>query len=138
MSKVKVPTVDLKKAKDDPSQLKSLDKACRDHGFFLLKNHGMQEEIDDMWRMSEWFFNQPREDKLKIIRTESIPIGYYDRELTKQKRDLKEVFDFMETRREDDINQWPKEKEFKEVMETFFIKSSNVAEKTLHIVILFI
>ena len=53
MSKVKVPTVDLEKAKDDPSQLKSLDKACRDHGFFLLKNHGMQEEIDDMWRMSE-------------------------------------------------------------------------------------
>ncbi len=114
MSKVKVPTVDLEKAKDDPSQLKSLDKACRDHGFFLLKNHGMQEEIDDMWRMSEWFFNQPREDKLKIIRTETIPLGYYDREMTKQKRDLKEVFDFMYPKSNgEDLNQWPENKVFR-------------------------
>ena len=70
-----------------------------------------------------------------MLRSEEIPLGYYDRELTKQKRDLKEVFDFMETRQEDDINQWPKEKEFKEAMETFFNKSSNVAEKTLQLVL---
>jgi len=137
MSKVKVPTIDLEKAKDDPSQLKSLDKACRDHGFFLLKNHGMQEEIDDMWRMSEWFFNQPREDKLKIIRTESIPLGYYDRELTKQKRDLKEVFDFMYPKSNgEDLNQWPENKVFRSNMENFFSKASLVAEETLRLVFL--
>ena len=137
MSKVKVPTVDLEKAKDDPSQLKSLDKACRDHGFFLLKNHGMQEEIDDMWRMSEWFFNQPREDKLKIIRTETIPLGYYDRELTKQKRDLKEVFDFMYPKSNgEDLNQWPENKVFRSKMENFFSKASLVAEETLRLVFL--
>ena len=137
MSKVKVPTVDLKKAKDDPSQLKSLDKACRDHGFFLLKNHGMQEEIDDMWRMSEWFFNQPRKDKLKIIRTETIPLGYYDRELTKQKRDLKEVFDFMYPKSNgEDLNQWPENKVFRSKMENFFSKASLVAEETLRLVFL--
>ena len=137
MSKVKVPTVDLEIAKDDPSQLKSLDKACRDHGFFLLKNHGMQEEIDDMWRMSEWFFNQPREDKLKIIRTETIPIGYYDRELTKQKRDLKEVFDFMYPKSNgEDLNLWPENKVFRSKMENFFSKASLVAEETLRLVFL--
>ena len=137
MSKVKVPTIDLEKAKDDPSQLKSLDKACRDHGFFLLKNHGMQEEIDDMWRMSEWFFNQPRKDKLKIIRTESIPLGYYDRELTKQKRDLKEVFDFMYPKSNgEDLNQWPENKVFRSKMENFFSKASLVAEETLRLVFL--
>ena len=130
-----VPLIDLENAFDDKSQLKLLDSACRDHGFFLLKNHGMQQEIDKMWSMSEWFFSQERAEKLKLLRSEEIPLGYYDRELTKQKRDLKEVFDFRETRREDDINQWPKEKEFKEVMETFFIKSSNVAEKTLQLVL---
>ena len=137
MSKVKVPTVDLEKAKDDPSQLKSLDKACRDHGFFLLKNHGMQEEIDDMWRMSEWFFHQPREDKLKIIRTKTIPLGYYDRELTKQKRDLKEVFDFMYTKSNgEDLNQWPENKVFRSKMQNFFSKASLVAEETLKLVFL--
>ena len=137
MSKVKVPTIDLEKAKDDPSQLKLLDIACKDHGFFLLKNHGMQEEIDDMWRMSEWFFNQPREDKLKIIRTESIPLGYYDRELTKQKRDLKEVFDFMYPKSNgEDLNQWPENKVFRSNMENFFSKASLVAEETLRLVFL--
>lgn len=137
MSKVKVPTIDLEKAKDDPSQLKLLDIACKDHGFFLLKNHGMQEEIDDMWRMSEWFFNQPREDKLKIIRTESIPLGYYDRELTKQKRDLKEVFDFMYPKSNgEDLNQWPENKVFRSKMQNFFSKASLVAEETLKLVFL--
>ena len=51
-----VPLIDLENAFNDESQLKLLDSACRDHGFFLLKNHGMQQEIDKMWSMSEWFF----------------------------------------------------------------------------------
>ena len=48
MNQANVPTIDLKKARSDASQLKLLDLACRDHGFFLLKNHGMQKEIDDI------------------------------------------------------------------------------------------
>ena len=84
-----VPLIDLQKASKDRAQLKLLDAACRDHGFFLLKNHGMQDEINNMWSMSEWFFAQQREEKLKLLRSEEIPLGFYDRELTKQKRDLK-------------------------------------------------
>ena len=137
MNQANVPTIDLKKARSDASQLKLLDLASRDHGFFLLKNHGMQKEIDDMWQMSKWFFNQPREDKLKIIRTETIPLGYYDRELTKQKRDLKEVFDFMYPRLNgDDLNQWPENNEFRTTMEIFFSKASEVAEETLQLIFL--
>ena len=90
MSKPNVPIIDLQEASKDKGQLRLLDSACRDHGFFLLKNHGMQEEINNMWSMSEWFFAQQREDKLKLLRSEEIPLGFYDRELTKQKRDLKE------------------------------------------------
>ena len=48
MNQANVPTIDLQKAGSDPSQLNLLDLACRDHGFFLLKNHGMQKEIDEM------------------------------------------------------------------------------------------
>ena len=97
----------------------------------------MQKEIDDMWQMSKWFFNQPREEKLKIIRTETIPLGYYDRELTKQKRDLKEVFDFMYPRLNgDDLNQWPENNEFRTTMEIFFSKASEVAEETLQLIFL--
>ena len=137
MNQANVPTIDLQKARNDASQLKLLDLACRDHGFFLLKNHGMQKEIDAMWQMSKWFFNQPREEKLKIIRTETIPLGYYDRELTKQKRDLKEVFDFMYPKLSgEDLNQWPENNEFRSTMEIFFSKASQVAEETLQLIFL--
>ncbi|HJL96481.1 MAG TPA: 2-oxoglutarate and iron-dependent oxygenase domain-containing protein [SAR86 cluster bacterium] len=137
MNQVNVPTIDLQKDRSKTSQLKLLDSACRDHGFFLLKNHGMQKEIDDMWKMSEWFFNQPREEKLNILRTDVIPLGYFDRELTKQKRDLKEVFDFMYPKLSgEDLNQWPGNNEFKSTMETFFSKASQVAEETLQLIFL--
>ena len=137
MNQANVPTIDLQKARNDASQLKLLDLACRDHGFFLLKNHGMQKEIDAMWQMSKWFFNQPREEKLKIIRTETIPLGYYDRELTKQKRDLKEVFDFMYPKLSgEDLNQGPENNEFRSTMEIFFSKASQVAEETLQLIFL--
>ena len=103
MSNPNVPTINLETAFSDDHQLQLIDSACRDHGFFLIKNHGIQKEIDDMWNMSKWFFSQERKEKLKILRTEEIPLGFYDRELTKQQRDLKEVFDFMEPRQEEDI-----------------------------------
>lgn len=135
MNNSHVPLVDLETASSDRHQLKLLDTACRDHGFFLLNNHGIQKEINDMWEMSKWFFSQERIEKLKILRTEEVPLGFYDRELTKQKRDLKEVFDFMETREEGDINQWPDEEKFQKVMENFFSKASEVAEKTLKLVL---
>ena len=129
-----VPTIDFALAKTDPDQLEQLDSACRDHGFFLLKNHGIQSAINAMWKASEWFFEQPREDKLAISRTESIPLGYYDRELTKQKRNLKEVFDYMKPKIDgDDFNQWPEDKDFKNVMERFFKEASVVAEETLNL-----
>ena len=36
-----VPTIDLEAAAADPSQLKLLDLACRDHGFFLLLRYAL-------------------------------------------------------------------------------------------------
>ena len=130
-----VPVINLETAISDKRQIELLDSACRDHGFFILENHGMQKEIDSMWRLSKWFFSQDREAKLKLSRSENIPLGYFDRELTKQKRDLKEVFDFMETRIDQDINQWPGELAFKNSMEDFFSKSSEVAHQTLELIL---
>lgn len=45
-----VPTINLCDAEQDPAVLVPLDRACHDHGFFLLENHGMQTAIDDMWQ----------------------------------------------------------------------------------------
>jgi isopenicillin N synthase-like dioxygenase len=131
-----VPTIDLVSAEKDLAILKPLDQACRDHGFFLLKNHGMDVEIEDMWRHSEKFFSSDALEKRRILRTRDKPLGYYDRELTKRKRDLKEVFDYMLPRDDrDDLNQWPQsDPEFKEVMIDFFHAATFVAERTLKLI----
>ena len=131
-----VPIIDLKEAESDVAALSPLDKACRDHGFFLLKNHGMDYSIEKMWEEASRFFNQSTKAKRKVYRTESIPLGYYDRELTKRKRDLKEVFDYMQPRSDgSDRNQWPEgQPHFYQAMNQFFLEASSVARRTLKLV----
>jgi len=131
--KSQVPTIDLELAEASSEIASDLDEACRDHGFFLLKNHGMEQEIEAMWKSAASFFGQAREVKRLVQRTESQPLGYYDRELTKRQRDLKEVFDFREVRPDKpDINQWPdNDPEFQKVMRAFFDVSATVAARTL-------
>ena len=131
----KVPIIDLEKSVNDQHQVSLLDIACRDHGFFFIINHGMQKEINEMWKESKRFFELSREEKLKIIRNSENPLGFYDRELTKRKRDLKEVFDFMRPRKDSkDYNQWPKNEKFQKTMLSYFEKASDVASKTLNLV----
>ena len=73
----------------------AISAGCRDWGFFQVVNHGVPSQlIERVWSETRRFFALPRETKLAISRTRENPRGYYDRELTKNKRDLKEVFDF--------------------------------------------
>jgi isopenicillin N synthase-like dioxygenase len=130
-----VPTIDLKTARDDADALKLLDAACRDHGFFIMINHGIDEVIDAMWRVSREFFNRSAKFKRSVLRSADQPLGYYDRELTKRLRDQKEVFDYMEPRDGGDRNQWPAgEIEFRSTLENFFREASEVAATTLDLV----
>lgn len=133
-----VPTLDLRLLKaGDSAQMASLDHACRDHGFFLLDNYGL--DLEPMWRATESFFALPRTAKLKLLRTQTNPLGYYDRELTKQKRDLKEVFDFKaggyKSRNNQIRSQWPKQlPQFKTVMSEYFTACTELAVTTTKLV----
>ena len=133
-----VPTLDLNALKQkDPDQISALDQACRDHGFFLLSNHGLDLEV--MWQATEQFFALPRESKLKLLRTEKNPLGYYDRELTKQKRDLKEVFDFKaggyKSKNAAIRSQWPADlPEFKAALSEYFEACTKLAVTTTKLV----
>ena len=130
-----VPVVDLVAAERGEG-LEALDAACRDHGFFLLSNHGMTAAIEEMWRTSAAFFSLPAEAKRSVLRSEEVPLGYYDRELTKRRRDLKEVFDYMKPREDrSDMNQWPAEPPgFRESVLAFFDAATVVADRTLAVV----
>jgi len=90
MSK-EIPYIDL----EDPTATSQIGEAAEMFGFFQILNHGIPEElIARVWSETRNFFSLPRTKKLAISRTRTNPRGYYDRELTKNARDLKEVFDF--------------------------------------------
>lgn len=138
MTQRTVPTIDLQSVDQDFGAMAALDAACREHGFFLLTGHGIDAEIMRMWSASAAFFTGERDHKEAIRRTESQPLGYYDRELTKQQRDLKEVFDFTQPRTDanrQDPNQWPSAPAgFEQTMADFYRASGALAEATLALV----
>jgi len=129
-----VPTIDFNNI--DASALRALDAACRDHGFFLLKNHGLEHEVAQTKTQCEAFFALPREQKLAVVRRADNPMGYYDRELTKQKRDLKEVCDFGggDSEEHEQRRPWPNQPEqFKETLRTHFLAHSQVAQRVMQL-----
>jgi len=127
-----VPTVDI----SDPTStsLQAIDAACREHGFFLLSGHGLDDLISQTWVQTRRFFDADRSVRTSITRSQDNPLGYFDRELTKRKRDTKEVLDFIDPTQTllDARNQWPDGlPDFKEVMVEFFDAFSNLADRTL-------
>lgn len=101
---------DVTRASPSTRLVSNVCAAAHDWGFFYVTGHHVSPPlIDRVWTAMHAFFAAPRADKLELLRTKSNPRGYYDRELTKNRRDLKEVFDFG---RDDGMtidgeNQWP-------------------------------
>lgn len=70
-------------------------KACENWGFFQVVNHGVPLGLlDNLEKVAQQFFDLPLAEKRKCRRTFERYLGYYESELTKNKRDWKEVFDF--------------------------------------------
>lgn len=68
--------------------------AAQEYGFFQVVGHGVPEDLINMvWDRTRAFFALPMATKRAVSRTRENPRGYFDRELTKNKRDLKEVID---------------------------------------------
>jgi len=92
-SKMHVPVVDFRRS---PEQLREdLARACEDWGIFQLVHHPISAELTGRAAAaSAAFFTQPLPAKQALSRTLDNPWGYYDRELTKNLRDRKEIYDF--------------------------------------------
>jgi isopenicillin N synthase-like dioxygenase len=89
-----IPVIDVEHL-PEPGALRAIDEACRDWGFFQVTNHGIADDvIASLHREMRSFFAQPIEVKRKVARSAEIPWGFYDRELTKNTRDWKQVFDY--------------------------------------------
>ena len=95
-----VPVIDLGglTGMHDPATIarvaSEIGDACRDWGFFQVVNHGVkQDHINQVWEAVDSFFKLPRPEKRKLNRSSDNPWGFFDRELTKNQRDKKEIFD---------------------------------------------
>ncbi len=87
-----VPVVDL--SGPPPAVAAAVDRACADWGFFHLVGHGLDPALlAEVMAQARGFFAQPAAAKRALARSRDNPWGYYDRELTKTRRDKKEIFD---------------------------------------------
>ena len=78
-----------------PASLAAIDRACREWGFFQVTGHGIPaRQITEIFTVSRAFFAQSVEQKRSLLRDAENPWGYYDRELTKNRRDWKEIYDY--------------------------------------------
>ena len=87
-----VPVIDLSGSHE--TVVAEIAEACRDWGFFQIVGHGVPAgEIERVIATARAYFALPREAKRRQLRSRGSPWGYYDRELTKEQRDRKHVFD---------------------------------------------
>ena len=134
-----VPTIDLSAYRADEFEadhFETLALACKDMGLFLLKGHGLDELISEVFAESKSFFSEEKEYKYRLRRDADNPLGYFDRELTKRKRDQKEVFDFKagghESKKASRTTRWPENrKAFRECLTRFFESFTLLSEEVI-------
>lgn len=105
--------------------VQEIAQACREWGFFQIVNHGISAEtVSRANQVMHRFFSRPLAEKSTVMRSQDNPWGYNNGELTKNRRDKKEIFDF--TRNGIDPvhgkeNRWPAgDDAFKTVMLDYF------------------
>jgi isopenicillin N synthase-like dioxygenase len=76
------------------SQLEAIRLACASSGLFQMVNHGLPKDLmERAVAEAHTYFSAPLERKLQGLRSSVRPWGFYDRELTKNRRDEKQIFD---------------------------------------------
>ena len=136
------PTIDLSEYRADDFEAdhrEILASACKDMGFFLLKGHGLDELISEVFAESKSFFSEAKEYKYRVRRDEDNPLGYFDRELTKRKRDQKEVFDFKarghQSKKTSRTTRWPENREvFRDCLTRFFESFTLLSEEVIEMI----
>jgi len=127
-----VPLIDIRRL-ESAQTLAALDKACRDWGFFQVVNHGIPAEvIRSAFSATHAFFALPIRVKRQISRTRDNPWGFYDRELTKNVPDWKQIYDFGPADGAGIRPQWPQDlPEFRRVIRSCYRYSERLAFRLL-------
>ncbi len=91
---LQIPTIDMSAGLDHPDVIAALGEACAQWGFFQLVGHGVPlARRRELFQAMQDFFALPAADKQALLRDDTNFWGYYDKELTKNKVDRKEIYD---------------------------------------------
>jgi isopenicillin N synthase-like dioxygenase len=108
MSAEILPVIDIRDLRHANTQ-REIDAACREWGVFQAVGHGIDDRtLVALRREMREFFALPLSAKRAIVRTAENPWGFYDRELTKQTRDWKQVYDYGPSDGRSIVPQWPR------------------------------
>jgi isopenicillin N synthase-like dioxygenase len=127
-----IPVINIENI-DNPATLKVLDAACRDWGFCQVTHHGIDPNlITAIFEQTRAFFAQPSAIKREIARTANNTWGFFDQELTKNKRDWKEIFDYGPADGQTLRPQWPRLlPRFEPVVRTYYAACERLAHTLL-------
>lgn len=132
-----LPIIDLHDLERDPAVLDMLRDACQNWGFFQAVGHEIDQNVlEDLHTQMRALFALPPTAKQAIRRTSENPWGFFDEELTKNKRDRKEIFDVGPDARPGDLTmaraQWPAElPDFRIAVETFYAACESLSFRLL-------
>eukprot|EP01060_Flectonema_neradi_P033466 TRINITY_DN5629_c1_g1_i1.p1 TRINITY_DN5629_c1_g1~~TRINITY_DN5629_c1_g1_i1.p1 ORF type:complete len:348 (+),score=71.24 TRINITY_DN5629_c1_g1_i1:54-1097(+) len=125
----------------DTPGVKEIVSACSEWGFFQITGHGIGSAVfEKVVSEGEKFFALDSDIKKKIKRSESNSKGFFDDELTKQKLDWKQCFEFgvqngkMDASGVDGQNQWLDDEvlpDFKETQKAYFVLVRSIALQLL-------
>lgn len=123
-----IPSIDLGELTRGDA-LVPLQEACEEWGFFHLTGHEIPMELREaLLNEMAAFFALPTSIKERIERTDENPWGFYNRELTKNVLDWKEIFD-VGPEEGTRTPQWPLgNTSFRRTVEAFYGASERVAK----------
>jgi isopenicillin N synthase-like dioxygenase len=129
-----VPVVDIGDLAS-PSAGRAIDRACRDWGFFQITGHGIPSDVsENLFAASKSFFSQPTEVKRQILRDAGNPWGFYDRELTKNTLDWKQVFDYGPADGAQLVPRWPQKlPDFRAAVLAYYAACESLAFRLLSV-----
>ncbi len=127
-----VPVLDIGRLMERAT-LAELDAACRDWGIFHVVGHGIPDAVTaQLFSQVRAFFSRPLEEKRRIERSANNPWGFFDRELTKNRRDLKEIYDVGPAGGATIAPQWPDDMPgFRDAVQTWYRYSERLARRLL-------
>lgn len=89
-----IPSINLACDHSDEILISEIANACEQWGFFQVTGHGVPPDLRaEVFDGVRAFFALPKQSKIDNSRTAENFWGYYDKELTKNRVDAKEIFD---------------------------------------------